>query len=27
MYKTNMENEKNVTLRYAETYTAINCET
>jgi len=28
MYKTNMENEKNnVTSRYAETYTTINCKT
>jgi len=28
MYKTNMEkNDKNVTSRYAETYTTINCKT
>jgi len=28
MYKTNMENEiNNVTTRYAETYTTINCKT
>jgi len=28
MYKTNMENEKNnVTSRYAETYTTVNCKT